>query len=157
MKTLLKISLLAVALTVLTGCSAQRRAERHVRKAVELCPELAQVKSHLVDTALTVPSWSDCTVMRMPSMGETLYAPTRHGTFIVKARNADSLLLGFVAAPQELHYRDTISFTEVSLPATETGQTDDGGVWKWIFCFFFGITVGFVILFMIALKANIKE
>lgn len=35
MKTSLKIFLLAVALIVMNGCSAQRRAERLVRRAVD--------------------------------------------------------------------------------------------------------------------------
>ena len=63
MKTLLKTLLLCAALAVMSGCSAQRRAERHVRKAVALCPELVQAKAHPIDTALTVPAWADCTTL----------------------------------------------------------------------------------------------
>lgn len=66
MKTSLKIFLLAVALIVMNGCSAQRRAERLVRRAVALCPELVQVKAHPIDTVLTAPGFADMARVPLP-------------------------------------------------------------------------------------------
>lgn len=119
MKTPLKIILLAVALIVMSGCSAQRRAQRHVRKAVALCPELVQVKAHAVDTVLTVKPWADATTMQLTEVmsGDTLYRATDHGTFIVSHnRKNGEVRIGFLAAPQKLHYRDTLQYAQVVVP-----------------------------------------
>lgn len=50
--------------------------------------------------------------------GDTLYAATTHGTVVVSLRQSDSALrVGFVAAPREVRYRDTLYYSQV-LPAS---------------------------------------
>lgn len=121
MKTSLKIALLAVALIVMNGCSAQRRAERLVRRAVALCPELVQVKAHPIDTVLTAPGFADMARVPLPQVlsGDTLYAATDHGTVVVSLSQSDSSLrVGFVAAPQKIRYKDQVEIAQVAIEPT---------------------------------------
>lgn len=121
MKASLKISVFLVALVVMSGCSAQKRAERHVRKAVALCPELVQTKARPIDTVLTVPGFADCTGVSLESILEldTIFEATNNGTFVISLNPADSVLrVGFIAAPQKVHYRDTLSYAQVVMPKT---------------------------------------
>ena len=118
MKTSLKIFLLAVALIVMSGCSAQRRAERLVRRAVALCPELVQVKAHPIDTVLTAPGFADVTTVPMEAVlqYDTIYAATDHGTVVVSLSDTDSSLrVGFVAAPQKIRYKDQVEIAQVAI------------------------------------------
>lgn len=158
MKTSLKIFLLVAALGVMTACSAQKRAERHVRKAVELCPGLVQAKAHPIDTVLTVGPWADCTVVPMGDLAEseTLYTATPHGTIVVSLRKADSTLrLGFIAAPQRIRYQDTVSLSQVVVPID--ADADATSVWRGAGLVLLGIVAGFVILIVIALKVKIVD
>lgn len=160
MKTSLKIFLLAAALSVMTACSAQRRAERHMRKAVALCPELVQLKAHPIDTVLTVGPWADCTVVGMGDLtaGETHYTSTPHGTIVVSIRKADSTLrVGFIAAPQRIRYRDTIRYSQVTLSEAPEAEPEPTRVWRGVGLVLLGIVAGFVILIIIALKVKIVE
>lgn len=160
MKTSLKIFLLAAALIVMTACSAHRRAERHMRKAVSLCPELVQTKAHPIDTVLTVGPWADCTVVGMGDLtaGKTLYTATPHGTIIVSLRKADSTLrVGFIAAPQRIRYQDTIRYSQVTLPDTPEPEPKPTRVWRGVGLVLLGIVAGFVILIVIALKVKIVD
>lgn len=119
MKPTLKITLLALALAMFTGCSAQRRAERLVRRAVNLCPELVQMKAHPIDTVLTAPAFADKVAIPLSKVltTDTLYAATDHGTFVVSVSQSDSSLsVGFVAAPQRVHYQDTVRYSQVVTP-----------------------------------------
>lgn len=121
MKTSLKIFLLAAALIVMNGCSAQRRAERLVRRAVALCPELVQVKAHPIDTVLTAPGFADMARVPLPRVlaGDTLYAATDHGTVVVSLSDTDSSLrVGFVAAPQKIRYKDQVEIAQVAIEPT---------------------------------------
>lgn len=121
MKTSLKIFLLAVVLIVMNGCSAQRRAERLVRRAVALCPELVQVKAHPIDTVLTAPGFADMARVPLPQVlaGDTLYAATDHGTVVVSLSQSDSSLrVGFVAAPQKIRYKDKVDIPQVVIQPT---------------------------------------
>ena len=160
MKTSLKIFLLAAALIMMSGCSAQRRAERHMRKAVSLCPELVQLKAHPIDTVLTVGPWADCTVVAMGDLvaGETHYTDTPHGTIVVSLRKADSTLrVGFIAAPQRIRYRDTIRYGQVTLIDAPEAEPEPTRVWRGVGLVLLGIVAGFVILILIALKVKIVE
>lgn len=159
MKTSLKIFLLAAALSVMSGCSAQRRAERHMRRVVALCPEMVQVKAHPIDTVLTAPGYADCAIVPLADVleGYTVYSPTDHGTVIVKLRPTDSTLrVGFVAAPIPVRYQDTINYSQVIVPDTKE-KDGKGSAWIWMGCILLGIVIGFVSLMFIALKAKIKE
>lgn len=156
MKTLLKTLLLCAALAVMNGCSAQKRAERHLRKAVSLCPEMVQVKAHPIDTVLTVGPWADFTYAPMPKEGETVYAATNHGTVVVSLRQSDSALrVGFVAAPQEIHYRDTIRYAQVSVEA-KPQSTARVGFWKSAVFVLAGVILGFATLLALALLGKPK-
>lgn len=158
MKTSLKIFLLAAVLIVMTGCSAQKRAERHIRKAVSLCPELVQLKARPIDTVLTAPGYADCAIVPLTDVleGYTVYSPTDHGTVIVKLRPADSTLrVGFVAAPIPVHYQDTISYAQVVAP--EAIDKAKGSAWMVIGCILLGIVIGIVALIWIALKVKVIE
>lgn len=160
MKTSLKIFLLVAALGVMTACSAQKRAERHVRKAVELCPGLVQAKAHPIDTVLTVGPWADCSVVPMGDLvaGETLYTATPHGTIVVSLRKADSTLrLGFIAAPQRIRYQDTVRYAQVIVPDGTEAEPEAAHVWRGVGLVLLGIVAGFVILIVIALKVKIVD
>lgn len=122
MRTSLKTLLLCVALVAMAACSAQKRAERHIRKAVAECPELVQVKAHPIDTVLTAPGFADMVALPLSTVlsFDTLYAATDHGTVVVSLRQSDSALrVGFVAAPREVRYRDTLRYAQVVLHKAE--------------------------------------
>lgn len=157
MKTSLKIFLLAVALIVMSGCWAQRRAERHIRKAVALCPEMVQTKAHPIDTVLTAPGYADCTAVAMGEVlkGQTLYAPTNHGTIVVKLLPTDSVLrVGFVAAPQPVRYRDTISYAQVVTGTNPKAEPKAAKVWRSIGFTLLGIIAGIFLVIVVALKTK---
>lgn len=152
MKTSLKIAVLFVALVTMTACSAQRRAQRLVRRAVALCPELVQAKAHTIDTVLTAPGWADVVAVPIADVatGDTIYAATDHGTVVVSLRQSDSALrVGFVAAPQPIRYRDTLHYPQVVIP--EQLPTEGGKIIWWpLVTWLLGIAVGiwiFVYLF----------
>lgn len=152
MKTGFKILILTIALGVMASCSAQKRAERHIRKAVSLCPDLVQVKARPFDTVLTAPGFADMAAFPLASLtnGDTLYAATDHGTVVVSLRQPDSALrVGFVAAPQEIHYQDTIRYSQVHIdpkPVAKEGTRFWSGFFIWIFGVGVGIWI-FVYLF----------
>lgn len=156
MKTTLKILLFVVALAGITACSPQKRAARHLRRAVALCPELVQTKAHPIDTVLTVPGYADCATLKLADVysHDTLYAATEHGTVVVSLRQSDSALrVGFVAAPQNIHYKDTIQYAEVTAPSPNQEQ-QKGNAWRWIVGLLLGVIIGFAGLIAIALKVT---
>lgn len=143
MKRLLSILVLVL---ILTGCSAQKRAERHIRKAVALCPELVQMTAHPIDTVLTVPGFADVTTVPMEAVlqYDTIYAATDHGTVVVSLSQSDSSLrVGFVAAPQKVSYRDTVRWREID-PAKLQPVKDNGGnhFWRDFALWIIGIGMG---------------
>ena len=159
MKTSLKIFLLAIVVlaAALTGCSAQRRAERHVRRALELCPELEQTKARLIDTTLLAPAFADMVRIPLPQAlsGETVYAATTHGTVVVSLRQSDSALrVGFVAAPQPVRYRDTLRWRELD-PAKLQPEKADGGnhFWRDLALWIIGIGMGMALCFWLLRNA----
>ena len=130
MKTALKTAILIVALATMTACSAQRRAEKHMRKAVALCPTLVQTKARSIDAVLTAPGFADVAVLPLSDLmrGDTLYAATDHGTVVVSQCRSDSTLrAGFVAAPREIHYQDTVHYAQVVVEATRPKPKDTAG------------------------------
>ena len=139
--------LMAVALVVTAGCTAQRRAARQVRRAVALCPELVQVKAHPIDTVLTAPAFADCATVPLAAVlaHDTLYAATPHGTVVVSLRQSDSALrVGFVAAPQQVRYRDTVRYQQVVVnpaPQPASGHRLFDGLVVWLLGIGLGITL----------------
>ena len=146
MKTTLKIALLCVALAVMTACSAQRRAERQVRKAVSLCPELVQTKAHTIDTTLTAPAFADVATIPMAKVAtfDTIYAATEHGTVVVSLCPTDSTLrVGFVAAPRQIRYQDTLRYAQVVVTPKKTTRSNTTAS-EWILVWLFGGITGLV-------------
>lgn len=157
MKRLLAIVVLAAALT---GCSAQRRAERHVRRALELCPELAQAKARPIDTTLLAPAFADAASIPLADAlaCDTVYAATDHGTVVVSLSQPDSSLrVGFVAAPQPVRYRDTLHWREID-PAKAQPEKDGAGshFWQDLALWTFGIGMGMALCFWL-LRSAIKK
>lgn len=154
MKRLLSILVLVL---IVAGCSAQKRAERHMRKAVALCPELVQLKAHPIDTVLTVPGFADVTTVPMEAVlqYDTIYAATDHGTVVVSLSQSDSSLrVGFVAVPQKLNYHDTVRLAQVAFE-TKTGESHGTRFCPGFLIWIFGIGVGlwiFIYLFRIDIK-----
>ena len=150
MKTSLKIAVLCVALATMTACSAQRRAERLVRRAVALCPELQQMKAHTIDTVLTTPVWADCARVPLPKVlqGDTVYAATDHGTVLVSMCQSDSTLrVGFVAAPQTIHYKDTVELPQVAIEPAKAKR--GASFWSHFALALFGIGLGVALCFFL--------
>lgn len=158
MKTSLYIFLLAAALATLPACSAQKRAERHVRKAVALCPELVQLKAYPIDTVLTAPGFTDMATLPWKAVKdyETVYAATPRGTVVVSVSDTDSSLrIGFVAAPQRVRYRDTIHYSQVTLPSQPAKEVKKP-FWDTLSTWLFGILVGIGICLYIYLFKTTK-
>ena len=145
MKTSLKIAVLFVALATMTACSAQRRAERLVRRAVALNPELVQAIAHPFDTVITMPGYAD--VVELPVREiyrhDTIYAATTHGTVVVSLRQPDSALrVGFVAAPQEIRYRDTLHYTQVAIQQVDEAADEEKPGWVYLVIWILGVGIG---------------
>ena len=158
MKTSLKIILLAAALIVMNGCSAQRRAERLVRRAVALCPELVQVKAHPIDTMLTAPGFADMTRVPLPQVlaGNTLYAATDHGTVVVSLSDTDSSLrVGFVAAPQKIRYKDQVEIAQVAIEPTP--QARGKAFWSHFALVLLGLGTGAALCFWLFRRLLLKH
>lgn len=151
MKRSLKIALLALALAMLAGCSAQRRAERMVRRATNLCPELVQRQAKPIDVAITAPGWVDYAKMPVAGLrkGDTLTTATPHGTFTLSLSVADSSLsVGFVAAETTIHYRDTIHYSQVAITG-ESPEVRRARNWTAFLLWLAGIGVGAVLILLL--------
>lgn len=143
MRTSTKIILLALAIAVLPACSAQKMAERHIRRAVELCPDLVQKTAYQIDAVLGVPGYTD--IARVPvseAFGpDSFFIETEHGTFTMDFNENDSTFeIGFTADPTEVHYQDTIQHTQVVVPEEPANRKERS--LKGIAVLLFGIVVG---------------
>lgn len=124
MKRLLKIFVLAMTLVVTASCSAQYRAQRHMRRAIELCPGLVLKQSHMVDTFLPVPSFTDHAEMPFGAvlLGDTVTANTDHGKVTVIVDREEGLLhMDFSVDEQQIHYSDTVEYSQVVVQEDKTG------------------------------------
>lgn len=153
MKTTLKILLFVVALAGITACSPQKRAARHLRRAVELCPELVQTKAHHIDTVLTAPAFADAATFAWKDLAsfDTIYAATDHGTVVVSLRQSDSALrVGFVAAPQKIRFQDTLHYAQLVVDHKQPEKKNDKAGWieflTGLACFMAGIAVALYLL-----------
>ena len=134
-------------IVAMPSCSAQKRAEKHIRKAVALCPGMVQVKAHPIDTVLSVPGFADMATFPLSALmeGETLYAATDHGTVVVSLRQSDSALrAGFVAAPRERRYRDTLRYAQVE-PARIEVVPKESRFWGYFLVGCFCVMAGFIL------------
>lgn len=158
MKTTLKTVVFLVALVVMSGCSAQKRAERRVRRAVNECPELVQLKAHPIEGTVTAPAFADMALLPLaPVLSyDTLYASTDHGTVVVSLRPSDSALrVGFVAAPREVRYRDTVRYAQVVLPSDQAASRKGSDFFGDFIVGFLCVAAGFAITaYLILIKKN---
>lgn len=150
MKRLLKLFVLAMTLVVTASCSVQYRAQRHMRRAIELCPELAQIQSHSIDTILVVPGYQD--IIRVPMENafkyDTLFLDTDHGTISLSFDQNDSTItVGFTADPTEVHYQDTVNYSQVKMLPSQDNVNDLGsGILVCIICIGFGMVLALWLL-----------
>ena len=118
MRRTLAIVVLCLAMA---GCSAHRRAERHLRRAVELCPELAQMTARPIDTVFTLASPPDSCLLPIAPLigGHTITVSGQNGTFTA---HADSVTIAVAYRPDTLSYRytDTVWLPQVAVAETET-------------------------------------
>ena len=143
MKNTVKIFLFSLVLVLMNGCCSQKCAERRIRRMVERYPELVQLKQRTIDTFLTVPGYTDCTIIPMSAIasGETVCEATDHGTFTVTVNHADSTVsIGFVADTQLVRYQDTVNYRQIVIAPEKEGWFD--GFWdrlsEWITFIFIG-------------------
>ena len=116
MRRTLAIVVLCLAMA---GCSAQKRAEKHLRRAVELCPELAQMTARPIDTVLTLASPPDSCLLPIAPLigGHTITVSGQNGTFTA---HADSVTIAVAYRPDTLSYRytDTVWLPQVAIAET---------------------------------------
>lgn len=112
------VAIVALCLAM-AGCSVQRRAERHLRRAVELCPELVQTKAHPIDTVFTLASPPDSCLLPIAPLigGHTITINGQNGTFTA---HADTSAIAIAYRPDTLSYRytDTVWLPQVSVTET---------------------------------------
>ena len=140
MRNIFKILLFCIAFVMVSGCSAQRRAERKVRRAVELCPELVQMKAHPIDTVLSSPGFTDHAEIPIGAVlvCDSIVARTEHGRLTVRVdREEGTLRTDFTADPQLVSYRDTLYYGQVTVQPKKSGGgwTSADRISLWICCF----------------------
>lgn len=157
MRHIVKTLFFCFALSLFTGCSAQRRIQR----IVERHPELIEVKYRTIDSILTVPGYADHTIIPISSVtgGETYYENTDHGTFIVSVNPQDSTLhVGFVADTQQVRYLDTIQYSQVVITPEqpEKGWLHGFGerLAEWACFLFIGMAVAFYFIWKTRTNQN---
>lgn len=125
----------------MAGCSVQRRAERHLRRAVELCPELMQTKAHPIDTVFTLASPPDSCLLPIAPLigGHTITINGQNGTFTA---HADTSAIAIAYRPDTILYRytDTVWLPRVVVEGRgETEQDEDRNMWLMLLVCGFGL------------------
>lgn len=151
MRNIFKILLFCIAFVLVSGCSAKRLAERKVRRAVELCPELVQLKAHPIDTTLTAHAFTDHTEVPIMSvlLCDSIITRTDHGKVTLRVdREEGTLKVDFTADPQQVRYQDTIQIREVTVRPKEkgTGWTSEDRISLWTCIFLLGAAVAMWLL-----------
>lgn len=135
------IAIVALCLAM-AGCSVQRRAERHLRRAVELCPELVQAKAHPIDTVLALAPPPDGCLLPIAALhqADTIAVRAQNGTFTA---HADSAAITVTYRPDTLSYRyaDTVWLPQVVVEP----QAKHPERHRWKFLVGFIIGVGFTL------------
>jgi len=156
MKNLLKTAIVFSILLVTVSCSTQRMAERKIRRALELCPQLEIKRAYLIDTFLAVPAFTEhvevpiATVLR----GDTVVAQTEHGQIVVVLDKEDGTLhIDYSIDEQPFHYTDSISYSEVVV--TEEKRTGEK-FWNMFFSWLIGAGFGGTLV-LFFLKDAIKK
>ncbi len=162
MKTSIKILFLAVIMAAISACSAQKRAERHIRRAVELCPEMVQLTAYPIDTFLSVPGYTEQVLVPLTAVmdkGETFVEATEHGTFTVNFIREDSTLcIDYVSDSQQIYFNDTLKYQSVVInpKPPEKGWFDGLGerLAEWITFLIIGMSAAFYLIFKNKKKRN---
>ncbi|MBR3711113.1 MAG: hypothetical protein IKM99_09170 [Bacteroidales bacterium] len=144
MKTSIKTFIIVFAMAMLPACSVQKRADRHIRRAVELCPDLVQMKAHPIDTFLSVPGYTDIARVPIDKVFEddAIFVGTEHGMITLSMDKTDSTLtVAFSAAPSEIRYRDTVNYSQVVL-AKEQKQAKEWSFKNWLATLVCGLCIG---------------
>ena len=143
MRRTLAIVVLCLAMA---GCSAQKRAEKHLRRAVELCPELTQMTARPIDTVFTLASPPDSCLLPIAPLigGHTITINGQNGTFTA---HADTSAIAISYRPDTILYRytDTVWLPQVTV--TETAPpAKRQGAWRTACLAAFGVVLGFALL-----------
>lgn len=148
------IAIVALCLAM-AGCSAQRRAQRKVRRAVELCPELVQMKAHHIDTVLTLASLPDGCRLPIAALhqADTLTIRASHGTFTAHADTAEISVAYF---PDTLSYRyaDTVWLPQVVVEPQ--AKHPERHHWKLLAGFVLGVGFSIATIYA-ALKLDMRK
>lgn len=144
----------------MASCSSQKRAQRHIRRAVELCPELAQLTARPIDVFLGVPVFTDSAIVPLMDIldGDTLTVKTDHGTITLSANSADSTLsASFTSDESEIHYQDTVQYRQIDFSKSEQkpSTTQSTGVGRDILLWIIG--VGFGMVLVVWIRSEIKN
>lgn len=162
MKPTVKILLFCFAMALISGCCSQKCAERRLQRIVKNHPELIDVKLRTLDTFLSVPGFSDMTVIPFSAIanGETICEATDHGKFVVSVNRDDSTVcVGYVADAKTLHFTDTMKYMQVIVGA-KTEKHGDVSFWhritEWISFLFIGMGLSLYLIWKLIKKVKTK-
>ena len=124
-------------------------AERKIRRAVELCPQLEIKRAHLIDTFLVAPAFTDHAEVHIGALltCDTVVARTDHGQVVLVLDKNDGILhVDYAADEQTIHYNDTISYSQVVMPDTKQKGSFWSGLLLWIIGIGFGMSLALWLL-----------
>ena len=136
----------------LCACDANRRAQRHIRRITERCPELVTVQAHPIDTFIELPPLADSAVMPLAPLldGQAVKIQTEQGTFTATATD-DSLTVTYKAEPEPIHYSDTLHYQQVVIEAAPEKKKPPAFMW-----FLLGMVVVLLAVIVTAIVIVIK-
>ena len=104
------------------------------------------MKAHPIDTVLTVPAFTDRA--EVPVMAvllcDSVVTRTDHGKMTLKVDREDGMLtVEFTADTQEVPYKDTLFYSQVTVEKkeTRTGWTSKDRISLWTCCFLLGVAI----------------
>lgn len=141
-KKLFRIAVVLSVILVCVSCSAQRRAQRHIHRAIELCPELVQKEVRLIDTTLTAPSFSDRADVPFGAVlaYDSVAVRTEHGRVMIALDKKGGVLrVEYSGDEQQIRYQDTISYSQV---VVQEKKSDGSGFWSAFSAWIVGAAIG---------------
>ena len=136
----------------LCACDANRRAQRHIRRITERCPELVTVQAHPIDTFIELPPLADSAVMPLAPLldGQAVKIQTEQGTFTATATD-DSLTVTYEAEPEPVHFSDTLHYSQVVIEAAPEKKKPPAFMW-----FLLGMVIVLLAVIVIVIVIVIK-
>ena len=136
----------------LCACDANRRAQRHIRRITERCPELVTVQAHPIDTFIELPPLADSAVMPLAPLldGQAVKIQTEQGTFTATATD-DSLTITYEAEPEPVHFSDTLHYSQVVIEAAPEKKKPPAFMW-----FLLGMVIVLLAVIVTAIVIVIK-